>query len=216
MKRRDFVSIGLASLGVASIPISKQAFAESHGGGIAPIGAAVADSNQGRIVSRIYPGRRQGTLIAMIRINGREVYRDITISNRIRQQLNRFLEEGEMPFVVSDESGSEVSFETSLNMDGSSISFSFRSNEFQGSGGATSGEDAPVAMSVLGAIVAIVAMLVGLAALAIATGTPLSASFRCGIACGLNLRVGAESMEPPGNGNFMHDANCDLLPPIGC
>lgn len=220
MKRRDFVAVGLATLGVSAVPMSRRAFADQHSG-IAPIAIAVANSARGRIATRIYPGASNREFIVMTRVGGQDSYRSLTLPVGIRDLLRGFMDDGRMPATVENASGEAVDIDLQLTRAGDSVNFRYRLGDEEGEGGAT-GADEPTgggstqAIGFWGALVAIVAILASLAAYAIATGTPLKIKFRCnGPGCDLDIRVGDEAMEPP-NGDFIADESCEGLPPLPC
>lgn len=228
MERRHFLSIALASVGAASVPLSSRAFAQATAG-IAPFGIAVADSPRGRLVTRVYPGRGQRDVVIMLRGPEGDEFRRMSLPPGIGRLARRFLQEGTMPLRVVDSREDSVDLDVRLSGQGPSISFDYRMGDLRGSGQATGDEDGPTggggggggtqALGFWGFMLAVFAMAFALAAYAIHEGASLKLKFRCDSGfepgCEGEIQVG-NPMDEDDTDNFIADESCEGLPPLPC
>jgi hypothetical protein len=222
MKRRNFISLALTSMGALGVPLSARVFAQATEG-ILPIGIAVADSPRGRIVTRVYPGNRRREVVIMMRTAQGDEFRRMTLPQGIMRLSRRFLQEGAMPLRVVDVNEDGVDLDFTMSGQAPNISFDYRIGNTRGSGQTAGGDDdggggTTQGLSPLGFLLAVFAMAFALAAYAIHEGASLKLRFRCDT----GFEPGCESEIQVGNpmdddtDNFIADESCEGLPPLPC
>lgn len=222
MKRRNFISLALTSMGALGVPLSARVFAQATEG-ILPIGIAVADSPRGRIVTRVYPGNRRREVVIMLRTAQGDEFRRMTLPQGIMRLSRRFLQEGAMPLRVVDVNEDGVDLDFTMSGQAPNISFDYRIGNVRGSGQTAGGDDdggggTTQGLSPLGFLLAVFAMAFALAAYAIHEGASLKLRFRCDT----GFEPGCESEIQVGNpmdddtDNFIADESCEGLPPLPC
>lgn len=225
MQRRQFLISGLFAMG-ASATIIPTRLAAQQTEGISPFGIAVSDGPRGRLVSRVYPGRRQRDILMMMRDADGDTWMSLTVPRGGIRLLRRVLSEGGLPMRVAGSEGDEVEFGVRLEHRGAGqLGVRFEGPEGTSEGAANGdpnptdgggGGGATQAFGFWGALVAIVAMVVGLGAYAIASGTPVRLKMRCnGAGCDLDFAIGEEALGHEEDG-FIADPSCEGLPPLPC
>lgn len=221
MHRRQVLTTVLGGLGLAAVGISARE-ARAQRSGTRPIGTASAMTARGLMVTRVYPGANRRNLILMIRTVHGDRWHSITLPAGYQQAFRAAQSQTEFRIEIGPQGcnalcNNEVI--TSLVAGGTHLDFTILGEDGVQTVGTATGEPVPTsqALGFFGALVAIVGMLVGLAALAMITGTSLSTRLKWrGIE--LDIEVGNGEDMPPDNGGsgFMHDPICDTLPPMNC
>jgi len=224
MKRRQVLFSGLAALGASAAFVPARVAAQQTQG-IAPIGIAVADGPLGRIVARVYPARGRRNYLMMMRTPRGDTWRSIRLPASLRSSLRTIIAADRVSAAVQFESGESRAYEVSFDRAGEAFGF-----RIEGPGGAHIGQgtgDAPddepggggggtQALGLLGFLLAVFAMVTGLAGLAMLTDTPVRLRMRCPDPCpDVDFQIGEEALDNEGDG-FMADPSCEGLPPRLC
>mgnify|MGYP001252750037 CR=1 FL=1 len=223
MQRRRFLKVGLAgALGASGLGFTVLSADEARAqrSGVAPI--AIASLRGARAVARVYPGRNANELVMLVRSGRQDSWRLLTLPEGAAAALQARLQEGQMA-VRLEQGDRQVDLEASLRRTGGSVAFSLRGGREVIEGIATApAEPGPTTrLGFFGALVAIIAIMAGLAVVGMITGNPMRLKFRCGgMGCEVDWTIGREEPgapagTPPANG-FMADPTCDLLPPMLC
>lgn len=222
MKRRDVMFSLCAGLGLAAVGLSARD-ARAQRTGTRPIGIASAMTSAGLMVSRVYPGANARSFIVMIRTPRGDRWHRLQLPANAAQAFRAGLNGGS-PWHVEEGEGNRLQqfdLRVARAGGGDGLSFSIRrQGEDDVDGAATGGTDGggtQNGLTFLGALVAIAAMLVGLAALAVGTGTPLSLRMNIrGNVIEISVNGGSETPPPNGGNGFMHEPICDTMPPMLC